>query len=1017
MASRHAIEECDEKNNFYHRRCTYQTSFDTPSISLTCLLSEFKPNASLFWTTESGERLNSVDSRQTTLPDNTYERFETITVSVKHGTEPTFMCIAFGDSLNGTAIKEITLLPLSGCGWNPIWRRPGPHRLRQFEEEEDLMLRSVPISPSLTKEQVQTCKEELKEYYRLSRRRVTVDPLNFMERVNLDDIYTNLSLIDQSDMSKTPITYEDLLGIGDCGNLSKRILIQGEGGVGKTTLCAKIAWDWYQGRILNDMDMVIVIPLREVTEDKSIGSIVKRCLCDSNAATPDQIDSYILANLDKILLVFDGFDEFQGKLEAKSRSVVVCILELEIYKSCKVIVTTRPWRSHDFKLRKTLAEAYTFISVEGFNKENLATYIKAYFRLGNNSLAAESLISFMEENDIIRKNMAPFPIYCAMLCLMWNDFNEDRRKEMKKMQTFSELFREIISFLKAHFASKICENLQSQTIDEQLTKAGSAIQNISEIALNGLLHKKLSFPEEQFRGCQDDMETCCKVGVLTMERAVTTGKRRRDVNTKSLVVSTVSFPHKLFQEYVAGLYISNIYANDRARYEELKLILLPRYQEFRYLLYFVSALGKELGLDIVDGLIKCISRDYCVDVAFECHTEEAARAVGERWEEYRLSQNMSEHTKSGVVFMVHCNQVRSLYLDRVDCGKILSRYLAEGMCSSRALREVTLTHSQIHTDFYKIVAYQASTCQIQDLSFSISSLNQHQFSTGYDVALWVCTNPNLSTFSVKCDNLDCNFFSTAAATASSCQVQDLNLSFKSWNIGTKHLSSTGADLAKWMLTMPSLSIFSVECPYLHTKFLSTACASALSCQIRDLKLSFDSWISGSKLRSSMGGDLALWVFTMPSLSSFSLTCPYLDGNANFLSAAAASASSCKIQHLTLNIRVLDDKGLHQSSAGEDLAQWVCSMTRLVSFSFQCYQLPDVFFATVATLAPSYQISRFSMAIFSGRISELAATNLAQFLCRMPQLECADITCRDLPGIFFTKIASETSNCKVNMKTK
>ncbi|XP_072182224.1 LOW QUALITY PROTEIN: NACHT, LRR and PYD domains-containing protein 6-like [Diadema setosum] len=458
-------------------------------------------------------------------------------------------------------------------------------------------------------------------------------------------------------MRTTPITYEDILANDESGHLSKRILVEGEGGVGKTTLSAKIAWDWCQGRILLDLDMVIVIPLRDVTDHKSIGAIVKSYLSDFNEATPDQIDAYISSNLNKILLVFDGFDEFSEDIQKESDSEVIRILALDQYKSCKVIVTTRPWRSHVFKVTKKLAETYTFISVEGFNEKNLVTYITRYFQIREKKALGESLISFMDENDIIRSNMAPFPIYCAMLCLMWKDVSEEKRKEMTKLQTFSEMFGEMILFLKEHYASKVCERLGSR------------------------------------------------------DKIATREKRRHDVTGPYLVESVVSFPHKLFQEYVGGVYIANIYASDRTKYDQLKQTLLPRYEEFRYLLYFTSALGNELGLDIIKDLLRWDDEYFCIDVAFECHTEEAAKTVGEGWKEYHISSNMPEHTKSGVAFIVRCDQAKLLSIDEVNCGKTTSRELAEGMCSSSVLRKVTIMNSKFHADFYKIIGDKTSTCQ------------------------------------------------------------------------------------------------------------------------------------------------------------------------------------------------------------------------------------------------------------------------------------------------------------------
>ncbi|XP_072171972.1 uncharacterized protein [Diadema setosum] len=1046
MASRHTIEECADRSQSRQSRCTYESPSNTPSLNLTCVVSGFKPNVSLLWTEELEKRLNSVVSRQNTLSDGTYERFETITVSTEHGTEQTFTCVATGDSLNGTSTREITVLPSSGKRVNsgliigltigvPVaivilflfvgkyLQSNHPDYLPRKDVagipagedqtyQRDFMRKTKP--PSLTEEQIQQCKEELKEYYRMSRSKVMVDPLNFMERVELDDIYTNLSIIEQSSKRKTPITYDDLLTNNENGNLSKRLLIQGEGGVGKTTLCAKIVWDWCQGRILKDLDMVLLIPLRDIKNAASIGGIVKTYLSHSNTASKKTIDDYISTNLSRILIIFDGFDEFDEKLSKTSSSEVIRILRTEQYNSCKVIVTTRPWRTNEFMMDRSLVETYTFLNVEGFNKDNLSTYVRRYFRIREKDNLAKSLISFMQENDVIRSNMAPFPIYCAMLCLLWNDFSEERRREMQKLRTFSQIFGEMIFFLKEHYASKICENLQNQNIVKHLKKAGSAIHEISEIALEGLFHRNLSFPEKQFRKCSDAMKTCCRVGVLTKEKNVITRERRRDVNISSLVTSTVSFPHKLFQEYIAGVYIEYLFDNDRAKYAKVKNELFSRRKEFRYVLYFTSATGNELGLDIIKRLIKNEKRDFCVNVAFECHTEEAARAVGEQWHEYKLPSYASEHTVSGVVFMVRYSQVQSLDIIEKKCGRTVSRDLAEGMCSSNLLRRVWLCDSQFHLEFYKILRAEASNCLIEDLNISLSSRNDDilsQSSVGEDLAKWVCAMPRLSRFTLKCPYLPNSFFSTAATLASSCKIEDLNISLSSRNDDILSQSSVGEDLAKWVCAMPRLSRFTLKCPYLPNSFFSTAATLASSCKIEDLNISLSSRNDDILSQSSVGEDLAKWVCAMPRLSRFTLKCPYLPNS--FFSTAATLASSCKIEDLDL--RLDDDDIVKLSSMGEDFAQWVCTMPRLSKFKLKCAYLTDSFLSTAATLASSCQISEFSISnphVMTAFLSKSAAAKLAEFLCRLPNLTCASITRFNLPETFFKTIASKASRCRV-----
>ncbi|XP_072182185.1 uncharacterized protein [Diadema setosum] len=960
MASKHIIEECVDESLKNQGQCTYQTSSNTHSFNITCVVSGFKPNISVFWTYKSGERLNSTVSQHTTLSDDTYERFETITVSSMHLAEQTFMCVATGDSLNGTLTTGITVLRLPGKNNNlglaiglvsvvvaavvilfllvgMLLRKRHTYHLQQgccscpccrlfktqrpdHADVEFTMMRSLPYV-SLTKEQVQQCKNDLKAYYHNTQRKVTVDPLNFMERVNLDEIYTNLSLIDQSDMSTTPVTYEDLLTNDGIGNVSKRIWIQGEGGVGKTTLCAKIAWDWCQGRILQDMEMLLVIPFRDVTVDKTIGGIVERYLCDSNEVTPDQINDYIFTNVNRVLFVFDGFDEFSGELKGKSSSEVIQILRLEKYESCKVIVTTRPWIIHDFTMTKNLAEAYTFISIEGFNKANLSCYIQRYFQIREREALAETLLDFMEENDIIRSNMAPFPIYCAMLCLMWNDFSEERRKELQKMQTFSEIFEEMISFLKEHYVSKFCRNLQN--VREDIKDVSRAVKAISEIALNGLLERKLSFPEKHFKKCEDAMETCCKVGILTIEKNIIDRKRRRDVIVPSFVVSTVSFPHKLFQEYIAGIHIEHLFADDRSRYDKVKKKLLSRYEEFRYLLYFSSAFRKDLGLDIIDVLIKEDYQHFCLDVAFECHTEEAARAVGKRWEDYQLSHGMSEHTKAGVVFMGRCKQAKTLLINDVNCGKTVSRYLAEGICSSPVLRKVTLNYPQLHNDFYTIMGTEAPNCQIQDLDLIVQSWKSgfnEQTSLGENLARWVCTMPNISKFRLDCRYLNSNFLSTAVSLASSCQIQDLHL-IDSRSTDDSHQSSLGENCARWVCTMPNISRFSLEFLYLPDNFFSSAVDLASSCQIRKLSII----CRGSLKAEATTANLAEFLCKMPHLERAYVSWRGLPGT--FFTKMASQITSSKIEGITINEKPLKHL-LSEMSGGTTTQKFTYTSTPL-----------------------------------------------------------------------------------------
>eukprot|EP00057_Strongylocentrotus_purpuratus_P021790 XP_011676264.1 PREDICTED: NACHT, LRR and PYD domains-containing protein 3-like [Strongylocentrotus purpuratus] len=235
----------------------------------------------------------------------------------------------------------------------------------------------------MTEAQVLQCGEDLKTFYCEQMCKIKPDPLDFNIIFEFKKIYTNLTLL-RNEMgtrrTKMPLDYTDLLTTKINGVLPKRLLVEGEGGVGKTTFCSKIAWDWVnKSPEFQCFSWVLVIPLHNVVKGQTIGDIMKNYLSDSNAVNPKQIDKYILSQPTKVLIVLDGFDEYGGDLSAKESSDISQILRLEKFKQCIVLVTTRPWRADKIKSNKVLSRSYAFIAVEGFSAQNVSTYISKYF--------------------------------------------------------------------------------------------------------------------------------------------------------------------------------------------------------------------------------------------------------------------------------------------------------------------------------------------------------------------------------------------------------------------------------------------------------------------------------------------------------------------------------------------------------------------------------------------------------------------------------------------------------------
>ncbi|XP_030850905.1 uncharacterized protein LOC105447055 [Strongylocentrotus purpuratus] len=455
--------------------------------------------------------------------------------------------------------------------------------------------------PSLTEKEIQRVAEEVKHYLAIHLCQIQADPLNSELVLEFKRIFTNLTLMeeDKGTKLKTPLLYDDLLRTKVNGTYPKRLLVEGEGGVGKTTFCAKIAWDWIHGKAYQDFKLVLVILLRK-TEGKTVGEIVKSYLSDSNPVTAKQLDKHILSNPDDVFLVLDGLDEFAVDLDSNQQIALITLNHL--FKSGTVLITSRQWRSDEIRKNADLRKVFAFIAVEGFSAENLSSYITKFFH--PDAASSEDLNRFISNNDVIRENMAPYPIYTAMLCIMWKEFDGERREAMSKLQTFSQLFNQMIDFLVDHHLSKHIPSsgIVGGKLSEHCSDIRHHLIHIGRIAFQGLLERRLVFAEEEFQSYPESIDVGCKVGVLTREKKILPRRDRR--NTPNSVVQSVQFPHKLFQEYLSGMYLASLYQSNRNEYYRLIANIIKEAVEYRYLLYFTSAQQKEVGLDIISPKTK-----------------------------------------------------------------------------------------------------------------------------------------------------------------------------------------------------------------------------------------------------------------------------------------------------------------------------------------------------------------------------------------------------------------------------
>ena len=251
------------------------------------------------------------------------------------------------------------------------------------------------------------------------------------------------------------------------------------------------------------------------------------------------------------MLLLDGLDEYDGDITGNSENNVLAkIMCGDKYKECVVIITTRPWRADKLLDLPQFEKRVTFVSVEGFAKENMEEYAEKFFH--SDPEMAASLKQFLAEDNerggVFSTIMAPFPIFLAMLCHVWK--NEDTRKKAMKLQTISQLTNLMVHVLKEHYALKADESGQGRLYDEHIQIASLSIPEVGNVAYPhdpSIENRQLVFNEDDFINCKESFETVCKVGLVTKDKTVAPMQMRQMEGRRYIVKYRV--PHLLILDF------------------------------------------------------------------------------------------------------------------------------------------------------------------------------------------------------------------------------------------------------------------------------------------------------------------------------------------------------------------------------------------------------------------------------------------------------------------------------------
>ena len=650
-------------------------------------------------------------------------------------------------------------------------------------------------------------------------------------RFNLDNIFTRLKIVsrkkERGTKTRETVSMHDIFKPHEECPQPRTVLIEGDPGIGKTTYCNKLAYDWAtkelekgeetsSGGSFPKFKVVLSLKCRDIKSDVA-DAIEEQCLYGTpkekeeelfKSLLWDAIDDQLLPrgvtkqekeeffkfvrhNQQDVLLVLDGLDELAMRVLPAFKEII----QGRMLPKCHIVVTAR--HEVGMKVRECCD---TLLVIEGFTQLDARVFIAKYFKT---ELHLErKLLDKIDFDDNLRQ-LTKSPLNTALLCLLCEDFDG------VFPQSGTQLYLEIVECVLRRYRKK--KGLPDPECKDLIDIYKTQLKQLGRIAWKGLLDGNLFFEKSEFENCADGL---LEYGFLSVERG--RSKRRPSLY--------YCFLHKTFQELFAAFYLCCDVVNN----EHFPENLIPEskcFLEFRQVLAFTCGLLASQSEEMVTALVARIANNVNSDEEFLI----ALKCIGECKNEKSATMHMLQACSLGSLLQVTQMNLSGKNLPFGVFGDCTT--LAEVIKSNS-----TITHLNLSCNFFGLCDCTAlaeaikhnSTLRQLDLSqnrFGVGDCNILADAIKHNSTI---THLNLSSnsFGLKeCTalaeaikhnstithlNLSCNFFGLGDCTAlaeaikHNSTIRQLNLSRT--NLGFVDCAIVLADAIKHNSTITHLNL-------------------------------------------------------------------------------------------------------------------------------------------------------------------------------------------------------------------
>ena len=340
--------------------------------------------------------------------------------------------------------------------------------------------------------------------------------------------------VDKLLTTKVPVDSDRIFDASNFDDVRQVILVEGVGGMGKTSLAYQYTKKWAEGK-LSTFDALALVRLRDLNRHdvREVDCILPHLLFLASRNSISKEMARLIVDKQKILLILDGWDESPTSIHKPS---FIKDLLQSVSPQTRILITSRPDSSLD------LHGLANRVEILGFTKGDIHNYVENVLKskLPDSEVksACDKLSSHFHRYPVI-VSCCYVPLNAAILAYIY----------LYRGQTFPitrcELFEELVLCC-------IARELETRQPDRALEGVSSfedlpsdlkePLDKLSELAFNGVMQNKIVFT-------QKELTSLSTLGLLHSVQGFGSIGRK---------LVTCNFIHLAVQELLAACYISRL---------------------------------------------------------------------------------------------------------------------------------------------------------------------------------------------------------------------------------------------------------------------------------------------------------------------------------------------------------------------------------------------------------------------------------------------------------------------------